>query len=265
MRGRGTATVGVALVTVAAGAAVVLATRAGPVSAPAAAVPMATVHNVTVGGRDRTWVEVAPAAPVAGGALVLGLPGFTETPEELRRSSDLDALVAQGVTVAYVAGVENSWNAGSCCGSAPVQRVDDLGALRAIAADVVVRRGLDPARVVLAGHSNGAMMALRAVCEQPELWAGALSVAGAVVVPTCDARGTTVVLWQGERDTVVPVAGRVFPTGGSLPPLSATVAALRGSRLTVERDPAGTHDWPRPGQGLVERAWQLLSGARAAG
>lgn len=229
-----------------------------------AAAPRVTEHQLRVGGLDRRWTEVAPAAATPGGPLVLGLPGLTETPARLRADSGLDRLVARDVTVAYVEGDALSWDAGTCCGGAAARHLDDLAVLHAVAADLAARRGLDARRTFLVGHSNGAMMALRAVCEEPTRWAGALSVAGAVVVPGCDARGTRVVVWQGERDTLVPVAGRVFPTGGSLPPLATTLRMLAGASLTVLRDPVGTHDWPRPRGALVDRAWVLLEGARSA-
>lgn len=265
--GRGLVAAGLAL-GLAAGALVVV--RGSAVPAPGAVAPdarplPATSRALAVGGRTRSWTELAPAVASRGGALVLGLPGLGETGEVLRQASGLDRLATKGVTVAYVEGAQRSWDAGTCCGPAAAQHLDDLAVLRAVAADVGTRRGLDPRRVFLVGHSTGAMMALRAACEEPTRWAGALSVAGAVVVPRCDARGTRLVLWQGERDNVVPVAGRVFPTGGSLPPLAATVAALAGADLTLLRDPAGTHDWPRPTGALVDQAWALLRDARAPG
>lgn len=226
--------------------------------------PTTTQGSVLVGGRQRTFTVLAPAHP--DGSTVLALHGFNESVAALRQTSDLDRLAREGVTVVYVDGYQASWDAGTCCGSAVVQRVDDLAALRAVARRVVHDHGLDPRRVVLAGHSNGAFLAYRAACEDGATWAAYVVVSGSRVVADCSPHAPeTLVVWQGLRDTIVPVAGRQLDAVHRLPGLAESTrpfSGVAGVTLTVVRDPQGTHDWP--GGAFTDRAWLLVRGARAA-
>jgi polyhydroxybutyrate depolymerase len=54
-----------------------------------------------------------------------------------------------------------TWNAGTCCGSAMSEHVDDVGFTLALLADLAKDLDLDRTRVYATGHSNGAMMAYR--------------------------------------------------------------------------------------------------------
>ena len=71
----------------------------------------------------------------------------------------------------------HTWNAGHCCGRSEDVDVDDVGFLDAVVADLSERLDLSSDRVVVAGHSNGAMMAQRWVAESPLTFGGVFSVA----------------------------------------------------------------------------------------
>jgi hypothetical protein len=48
---------------------------------------------------------------------------------------------------------ERTWNAGSCCGAATREGVDDVGYINAVVADAIDRFGLDRRRVGAVDHS----------------------------------------------------------------------------------------------------------------
>jgi dienelactone hydrolase len=60
---------------------------------------------------------------------------------------------------------ERSWNAGTCCGEALLNKVDDMTFLRTTLKHVTSNFRIDPASVFLSGHSNGGSLVLRAACE----------------------------------------------------------------------------------------------------
>jgi len=66
---------------------------------------------------------------------------------------------------------ERSWNAGSCCDEAVVNKVDDVAFIEAVLKDIS-RLRVDPGHVFVAGSSNGGSMALRLACELPHYFAG---------------------------------------------------------------------------------------------
>jgi polyhydroxybutyrate depolymerase len=78
-----------------------------------------------------------------------------------------------------------TWNAGGCCGQARDQKVDDVGFLRAVVADVQARVRIDPARVYATGMSNGGMMAHRLACEAADVFRAVAAVAGTEAAPSC--------------------------------------------------------------------------------
>ena len=61
------------------------------------------------------------------------------------------------------------WNAGTCCGRAPLQGIDDVGFVRAMIDDLAKRTPIDRTRIYATGLSNGAMMTYRIAAEAPDL------------------------------------------------------------------------------------------------
>lgn len=66
-------------------------------------------------------------------------------------------------------GILATWNAGTCCGAAQKNNVDDVGFIRAVIARVEQQANIDSRRIFAAGMSNGAMMSWRLACEAPEI------------------------------------------------------------------------------------------------
>ena len=71
-----------------------------------------------------------------------------------------------------------TWNAGKCCGAARDQKVDDVGFLRQVVANVSAQLNIDRQRVYATGMSNGAMMSYRLACEASDVFRAIAAVAG---------------------------------------------------------------------------------------
>ena len=132
------------------------------------------------------------------------------------------------VVVAFAQGVEASFNAGTCCGAAVAEDIDDVGYLTSVIDAVANLYPVDRSRVFLTGHSNGGMMTYRFACEHPELLAGAASVAGTMLSPCEPAVPVSFLQISGRDDTVVPIAGgeSSAPGLGTFPSVVDSVAAM---------------------------------------
>jgi polyhydroxybutyrate depolymerase len=77
-------------------------------------------------------------------------------------------------------GYQNSWNAGTCCGGASTEQLDDVALFRAIFAEVGKHLNVDLDRVYATGLSNGGYMSYRLACEAADIFAAVAPSAGAV-------------------------------------------------------------------------------------
>lgn len=158
--------------------------------AAAAAHAATSEHFIEHGGMKRRYIVYEPAA-ADGSRLrpaLINFHGGGGHAELHERSSGMDRVADRhGFFVVYPDGSSAgsrllTWNAGRCCGYAARRKVDDVGFVRKVIAEVVRDYPVDPERVYIAGHSNGAMFAYRFAAEAPELVAGAGIVAGSLEV-----------------------------------------------------------------------------------
>lgn len=102
------------------------------------------------------------------------------------------------------------WNAGGgCCGVPAQNGVDDAGYIAATVHHLIEEYRVDPSRVYGIGHSNGAMMTLRLMCET-RLYAAAVSVSGPLNLPASScpaAHGRRILSIHGAEDRNVPIGG----------------------------------------------------------
>jgi poly(3-hydroxybutyrate) depolymerase len=222
--------------------------------------------QVRAGARTRPGRRRPPA--LLRRPLVVALHGWRSRPAALAASSGLAAFAdAHGVLLAYGVGLRGSWNAGSCCGPVAAAGVDDVAYLADVVAAVTARHLVDRRRVYVLGFSNGGMMAERAACERPDLFAAAGSVAGPLLVDCASPLPVRFAHIHGLADTTVPYLGG-FLAGADLElPSTAALPGLVAGQVpgsTVELVPvAGMgHRWPTlRAHGLDGTAtlWALLS------
>eukprot|EP00966_Prymnesium_polylepis_P091210 2111027-Prymnesium_polylepis.1 len=104
------------------------------------------LHGNTCDAASLAWMtNMTQHAPQRGFYLVM--PDGVQTPGSKLRS------------------LARSWNAGTCCGTAFVNGVDDVGFLSTVVDDLLGRFPIDRDAVFLSGSSNGGSMALRGACE----------------------------------------------------------------------------------------------------
>lgn len=115
-----------------------------------------------------------------------------------------------GTPVARLLGADKlGWNAGNCCGLPAQTQVNDVAYMETAVNAIARQHGVDPGRVYGVGHSNGAMMTQRVMCES-SLYAAAVPISGALENGStrCPAaRGKRLMALHGENDQNVPPSG----------------------------------------------------------
>ncbi len=121
--------------------------------------------------------------------LVLALHGSDGSAADLEALTGYDELAdREHFVVAYADGLlvqgdgyaSRSWNSGQCCEPATSAGVDDVAFLGDLIDRLIARYPVDPERVFVVGHSNGAIMAQLLGCRMADRIAGVASVAGAL-------------------------------------------------------------------------------------
>ena len=112
--------------------------------------------------------------------------------------------------------------------------MDDAGYLRALINEISRKFAVDRKRIYLIGHSNGGFMAHRMACENADLIAGIVSLAGATLLhpEACAPSGPVNILQIGTADPTIPYGGghplgtaQQFPN--DFPPFPAAMETIR--------------------------------------
>ena len=261
--------------------------------------PGSTAYRVALAGGPRSYVLHLPVGGVPDGPrpVVLVLPGLFTGAADVERASGFDAVSdTTGAVVVYAEGLKDSWNAGHCCGYAAGEGVDDVTALRGVVDAVETQVWIDRRKVVVAGFSNGGMLAYRFACERPREVAGIVVVSGALVTDGCaPSSPVAVVVNHGVDDKTVPETGQA--ASSLLHTFTASLAAsiapfvavdrcelpqrtkrlppfrveyyrrcAAGVQVTVFRDDSLGHMWPGPtlgGRSFSATAYDLLADRRS--
>jgi polyhydroxybutyrate depolymerase len=173
-----------------------------------AALPAAAQQTIEYGGELRQYYIEPPRGPRPAPAIIV-LHGGAGAPSRLRRITRF-TLHEKGWAEIYPVGLDRGWNDGRRDADGKLlHSADDLGFLRALIGKLSAEGLIDPARVFLAGISNGGGMALRLICEAPGLAAGAAVVAMSLPEDLACAEGPPVplMLIHGTADPLVPFGG----------------------------------------------------------
>jgi len=174
------------------------------------------------GGIERTYLLYLPPAYDRGKklpALVLLHGGGGRAGSVALKTSMLAEARREGFILVCPNGTgwARTWNAVHCCGRAHKAGVDDVGFVTKILDELEKTLRIDPDRVYVAGHSNGAMMAYRLAAEASERFAAVGVVAGSIggkpsesekpVVIGEPRQPVSVVVFHGKKDLHVPYEG----------------------------------------------------------
>ena len=108
----------------------------------------------------------------------------------------------------YPEGIDNSWNAGTCCGAAGTNNVDEAAFIRQILADLRTVVNIDTRRIYAMGFSNGGALVYRLACEMSDTFAAVASVGGTLLSSPCQpSKPISVMDVHGLKDDVAPYEG----------------------------------------------------------
>lgn len=191
---------------------------------PALAAPAGDLTD-SYGGRAMI-VHVPATLPASGRrALVIVLHGGLGNADRIAGQQaesglNMDAVADRdGFVVAYLNGTPVTrfmgakflgWNAGGgCCGQPALNGTDDVAYIGGAVDYLAGKYGIDRRKAFVVGHSNGAMMAQRMICET-RVFAAAVAISGPLNLDTArcpSARGLSVLAIHGADDANVPIAG----------------------------------------------------------
>ena len=210
-----------------------------------------------VGNRTRVFNVVVPDGhdgdtPVP---VVLAFHGWSLNPVTMATMSSLSTTAQEhDFVVAYAQGVGNSWNAGSCCGVAFNQQVDDIEFVRALIDNIGENLCVDLARVYATGFSNGGMLSHRLACEASDVIAAIAPVAGVVMIegPDCTpTRPMPIMHFHGTADTSVAYEGNGMVDHVSVPTSTAGWVDRNGCdpepQITFAQDDTTCQTWSNCG------------------
>jgi polyhydroxybutyrate depolymerase len=159
------------------------------------------VFTLSFDGMERDYRLHVPPAAASGQPLplVLNLHGATQNAQLEEITSDMDPNAdINGYLVAYPDGTriakvltpdpvaknaQYGWNAGRCCGLPVTKRINDVGFLLKVIADIASKTPVDLRRVYMTGISNGGMMAYAMAAEASGHFAAISSISGQVEIP----------------------------------------------------------------------------------
>jgi polyhydroxybutyrate depolymerase len=131
--------------------------------------------------------------------------------DELAEKSGFIVAYLNGTPVTRFLGADKlGWNAGGgCCGLSAENAVDDVRYITGAIDHLVEQFGIDRNKIYGMGHSNGAMMTQRVMCETG-VYAAEVAISGPLNLQsgTCSAaKGKRILAIHGVDDENVPIAG----------------------------------------------------------
>jgi polyhydroxybutyrate depolymerase len=232
------------------------------------------VFTLSFDGRQRDYRIHVPPAAASGKPLpiVVNMAGATQNGQIEEILSNMDANADEnGYLVVYPDGTRISkvltpdpvakqaqygWNAGECCGLPVTRKINDVGFLEKVIADVATRTPVNLRRVYMTGISNGGMMAYAMAAEASTHVAAIASVSGQVELPVIHpTRSVPTIEFHSVNDPIAKFSGA--PNKNPLLVLSV----MQGIRQWVKAD--GCSSMPHNGTELVGAPGSISAGQTA--
>lgn len=270
--------------------ALIFASRLAGAQTPPALQP----GRIEVDGAQRTYLIHLPGAyqPGTPVPLVLVLHGLGGSGAIVARQTGFAEEAERGGFIAVFPDGRPLAAAGNARGWAlTAENNPDLRFIAALLDALQAEYSIDPARIFVAGHSNGAFLGYRIACAMPERVAAIVAVAGGLVNACTPSAPLSLLHIHGTADSIVPFAGG--PSVGGLPtpgapesirrwaslngcgpePVESALegTTARGSRISYPDCGGGVaielvtlsgegHAWPRVGSGFdaTAAAWRFF-------
>jgi polyhydroxybutyrate depolymerase len=149
--------------------------------------PAMTESSFLAGGDRSTSVDLPNGYSANNPApLLLDLHGFMGDGLSQQRFSRLSNVAREnGFVYAAPDGLPNSngdqyWNASKACCNFDRTDIDDAAFLKSLIDEISKKVAIDPKRIYIFGHSNGAFMSYKFACTYPNTVAAIVGVAGAM-------------------------------------------------------------------------------------
>jgi polyhydroxybutyrate depolymerase len=191
--------------------------------------PTMTESSFLAGGDRPTSVDLPHGYSADNPApLLLDLHGFMGDGLSQQRFSRLSNIAREnGFVYAAPDGLRNSngdqyWNASKACCNFDRTDVDDAAYLKSLIDEISKKVAIDPKRIYIFGHSNGAFMSYKFACTYPDTVAAIVGVAGAMDLVGNDcaiSSPVSVLEIHGTADAVIGF------TGGGIAGISYTSVA----------------------------------------
>jgi len=169
------------------------------------------------GNTDRDYLLYTPRSYSSDSpaALVVVLHGGHGDAERVAEQTGFMPIAdREGFLVVYPEAHDDHWNDGR---STTVSEFDDVAYITAVVDDIAAKRAVDPARVFVAGISNGGMMTQRLACDATEKFAAFASVVANLPVgrkSVCEpSRPVSIMLINGTADPLMPYRGGEIKKG----------------------------------------------------
>jgi polyhydroxybutyrate depolymerase len=233
-----------------------------------------SIFTLTFDGRQRDYRIHVPPQAASGKPLpiVINMAGATQNGQIEEILSNMDANADEnGYLVVYPDGTRISkvltpdpvakqaqygWNAGECCGLPVTRKINDVGFLEKVIADVATRTPVNLRRVYMTGISNGGMMAYAMAAEASTHVAAIASVSGQVELPIIHpTRSVPTMEFHSVNDPIAKFNG--VPNKNPLLVLSV----MQGIRQWVKAD--GCSSTPHDGTKLVGAPGSISDGQTA--
>ena len=213
----------------------------------------ADIRWTAADGRTRTYRVIVPQGLPTPAPYVVGMGGLHLCLGNTQATQNWEA--HPNVAVVYAQGVGCSFNAGRCCGQAVRDNVDDVAYLQSVLGYTQSTWARDGSRTMVAGFSNGAMMAYTFACLHPELVSAVGADAGTDVSECKPKTGPVAVRHiHGDQDTVVPWEGTDNAPYCScrLDPVPRILKSWekQGGPVEATRLPTMGHKWATEADGL---------------
>ncbi len=166
--------------------------------------------------KGRTYSIVRPKRIDKHTKIILGLDGLGGSGKRFGYYTSLHNVDANAILIypdpipPNQKGQRPGWNAGFCCGSGWVQKIDDVEYLSELMTHVAEDNQASNAKKFAVGFSNGAFMVHRLASEMPDVFAAVAVVSGSVGTSKNridSKKPVPIMLVHGAKDVIVPYEG----------------------------------------------------------